>query len=511
MAAIAEELAVILESTEDVMDFETREPQTREKIVESENESEISPQKSLISAFLVLFVLLGAMIGASYLFKDSLFFLLERNSEDFGKFAIYAGFVGVSLVAAVVMFGILRSTGIFKKTSKGKLGQYYEFGGAMSGFMVILIFLIGTYLTHTSGPKVLEILGNIRFVTDGNPVGPVSGAKIALSKFSGFETESDRNGNFRLQLPENLQKEEDVELQFTYKEKTYYQKVKPLEMKNVIVEIEKGQTRKFLKITGNVRFSDGKPVNEAKIRLSDYHGFETKTDNTGNFTLNLPEKQKFQKIELVVIYEKNAHFHTVQLSKMENVEIEIEEPGPIKPEYSTEPATEMKFVRIPGGCYEMGCDNAGCESWEKPTHVICVDGFWIGKNKVTQKQWKDIMGKNSSTEKQGDNSSFAKVSWHDTQKFIRLLNEKTGKTFRLPREAEWEYACRNSLIPDICNSSFIEWCEDVFSKNQQNNPRQRAVRWCNYSGGSASCYHRLGKSPDIRVGNLGFRLVTDKM
>lgn len=80
---------------------------------------------------------------------------------------------------------------------------------------------------------------------------------------------------------------------------------------------------------------------------------------------------------------------------------------------------------------------------EKPVHEVCVDDLYLGKYSVTQGQWKAIMGNNPSQFKSGDNYPVESVSWNDAQDFIRKLNEKTGKRYRLPTEAEWEYAARS--------------------------------------------------------------------
>ncbi len=90
-------------------------------------------------------------------------------------------------------------------------------------------------------PVELKIIGNVRFVTHGEPVGPVVGAKIALSMLSGFNTDTDKAGNFTLRLPENHQIQE-IELQITYDGKTEYQKIQRSELKNVTIEIDQKKT-----------------------------------------------------------------------------------------------------------------------------------------------------------------------------------------------------------------------------------------------------------------------------
>ena len=82
--------------------------------------------------------------------------------------------------------------------------------------------------------------------------------------------------------------------------------------------------------------------------------------------------------------------------------------------------------------------------WEKPVHEVCVDDFYIGKYEVTQRQWTAVMGNNPSIFKScGDNCPVENVSWDDVQDFINKLNDITGGKYRLPTEAEWEYAARS--------------------------------------------------------------------
>jgi formylglycine-generating enzyme required for sulfatase activity len=103
---------------------------------------------------------------------------------------------------------------------------------------------------------------------------------------------------------------------------------------------------------------------------------------------------------------------------------------------------EMVFVQ--GGTFMMGSpdDDKDAFDWEKPQHkVIISQPFYLGKYPVTQKQWKAVMGDNPSYFK-GDNLPVKNVSWDDMQEFIRRLNEQTGRQYRLPTEAEWEYAAR---------------------------------------------------------------------
>jgi formylglycine-generating enzyme required for sulfatase activity len=107
----------------------------------------------------------------------------------------------------------------------------------------------------------------------------------------------------------------------------------------------------------------------------------------------------------------------------------------------------IEMVEIPGGTFQMGCGpkDGKCFDNEKPRHPVTVSAFALGKTEVTQGQWKAVMGSNPSEFKQcGDDCPVEQVSWNDAQAFIAKLNEKTYNRygFRLPSEAEWEYACR---------------------------------------------------------------------
>ncbi|RPJ81883.1 MAG: PEGA domain-containing protein [Deltaproteobacteria bacterium] len=112
-----------------------------------------------------------------------------------------------------------------------------------------------------------------------------------------------------------------------------------------------------------------------------------------------------------------------------------------------EPNTGMEFVWIQNGCFNMGSlpDELGREDDEGPVHKVCVDGFWIGKYEVTQGQWKTVMGKNPSFFNRKERYPADSVSINDVQLFIQTLGSMNkGKfSFRLPSEAEWEYACKS--------------------------------------------------------------------
>ncbi|MFO0926473.1 MAG: bifunctional serine/threonine-protein kinase/formylglycine-generating enzyme family protein [Gemmataceae bacterium] len=104
---------------------------------------------------------------------------------------------------------------------------------------------------------------------------------------------------------------------------------------------------------------------------------------------------------------------------------------------------EMLFVWCPPGTFLMGSpeDEEGRADDETQHKVTLTQGYWLGTHEVTQKQWREVMGDNPSNFK-GDDLPVENVTWDDCQSFCTKLAGKTGKRFRLPTEAEWEYACR---------------------------------------------------------------------
>ncbi len=102
------------------------------------------------------------------------------------------------------------------------------------------------------------------------------------------------------------------------------------------------------------------------------------------------------------------------------------------------------LILINGGTFMMGCtsEQQDCASWEKPAQRVTVGNFYLGKYEVTQKLWWEIMGANPSYFKNCDDCPVEGVSWEDVQEFLKKLNQQTGLQYRLPTEAEWEYAAR---------------------------------------------------------------------
>ena len=219
---------------------------------------------------------------------------------------------------------------------------------------------------------------------------------------------------------------------------------------------------------------------------------------------------------------------------------------------------QFTMIAVEGGTFTMGAtpeQGSDAYSDEEPTHQVTLSSYYIGETEVTQALWKAVMGTNPSYFK-GDNLPVEKVSWNDCQKFIKKLNVLTGKNFRLPTEAEWEYAARggkksrgykysgsnnvdnvawyldnsggethpvktkqaNELGIYDMNGNVLEWCQDwydSYSSSDQTSPTgpnsgsrrvDRGGCWLNYARYCRSS-HRNGGDPGIRGSGLGFRLV----
>jgi formylglycine-generating enzyme required for sulfatase activity/uncharacterized caspase-like protein len=228
----------------------------------------------------------------------------------------------------------------------------------------------------------------------------------------------------------------------------------------------------------------------------------------------------------------------------------------------------LDMVQIPGGTFTMGSPESEKDrsSDESPQHQVTVPGFFMGKYEITQEQYQAIMGTNPSNFK-GEKRPVEKVSWNDAVEFCEKLSQKTGRTYRLPSEAEWEYACRagtttpfyfgETITPDLVNyhgnypygsapkgkyreettnvgifppnsfglydmcGNIWEWCEDVYNDSYEGAPidgsawltgsdnNKKLLRgggW-NYNAWFCRSAYRNRYARAYRILNVGFRVV----
>ena len=221
----------------------------------------------------------------------------------------------------------------------------------------------------------------------------------------------------------------------------------------------------------------------------------------------------------------------------------------------------FNMVYVDGGTFTMGATDVQGEpvayADERPTHSVNLSSYYIGQTEVTQALWQAVMDGNPS-EYEGDDLPVANVSWDDCQEFIRKLNQLTGHTFRLPTEAEWEYAARggsksqnykysgsntivdvawydgifcrqpqavgtkapNELLLYDMSGNVNEWCLDWFgeySSSAQTNPTgpisgsRRVYRGGSYNSDAWQCRVSYRSSFETVFGrnDIGFRLVLE--
>jgi formylglycine-generating enzyme required for sulfatase activity len=167
----------------------------------------------------------------------------------------------------------------------------------------------------------------------------------------------------------------------------------------------------------------------------------------------------------------------------------------------TEPLIEMEMVYVEGGAFKMGCksgrddlDGNTCRGAEKPLHDVTVGSFWIGKYEVTQAQWQAVMGTTIQQQRTlaGESSLYGVgptfpmyyVSWNEAKAFCDTLSARTGKSYRLATEEEWEYAARGGKWNGNC----------VYSGGDD----KSNVMW--YNSNSSSAAHRVGQKRGNELG-----------
>lgn len=138
-------------------------------------------------------------------------------------------------------------------------------------------------------------------------------------------------------------------------------------------------------------------------------------------------------------------------------------PDILKRDTFTVNGVSFVMVLVEGGTFQMGAtseQSSDAESDEKPVHNVTLSSYAIGQTEVTQDLWQAVMGSNPSNWK-GDNLPVETVSWNDCQNFITKLNQLTGMKFRLPTEAEWEFAARGGKLSKGYKYSGSNTADDV--------------------------------------------------
>ena len=169
----------------------------------------------------------------------------------------------------------------------------------------------------------------------------------------------------------------------------------------------------------------------------------------------------------VQVPERNAETNQKTSTNEEASSASSKQENPARNLTFTVGGVSFTMVYVPGGTFTMGATSEqGSDAWndEKPTHSVMLSSYYIGQTEVTQALWTAVMGSNPS-EFRGDRRPVESVSWNDCQTFISRLNAKTGKNFRLPTEAEWEYAARGghsggSKYAGSENISNVAWYDD---------------------------------------------------
>ena len=177
----------------------------------------------------------------------------------------------------------------------------------------------------------------------------------------------------------------------------------------------------------------GAKLNEAKL-IANINGKSVTSSNTKSSSINIQRGR---------VYHMYATWDGKQLKFVDG---DDNEHGSAESETFTVNGVSFNMVAVEGGTFMMGSedddpDAGGIYSDEKPQHKVYVSSFAIGETEVTQELWKTIMNSNPS-EFKGEKLPVENVSWDDCQVFISKLNNLTGRQFRLPTEAEWEYAAR---------------------------------------------------------------------
>ncbi len=330
--------------------------------------------------------------------------------------------------------------------------------------------------------------------------------------------------------------------------------VKPREyLDNIVTDFPKGISFSFRNIqTGCIELSDkGMELLISLRSISQATGGVAKSVEL-SFLLN---------IQSITNSTMTARIKSVD--RIEEMPLPEKKPVEARPAVTLTPvleSLESNMVYVSPGKFKMGCTDeqlGSCENDESPVHEVTLSGYFMGKYEVTQEEWRAVMGSDPEqlSFKGCNRCPVESVSWNEVQVFLRKLNAMTGKDYRLPTEAEWEYAARggsksygsqysgsinigevawyngnsgskthpvgqklaNELGLYDMSGNVWEWCwdwKDAYSGSSQLNPQgpytgsyrvRRGGSWLNYADG-CRVSQRGNEDPSRRYNHFGFRL-----
>ena len=200
------------------------------------------------------------------------------------------------------------------------------------------------------------------------------------------------------------------------------------------MEFAAGSGSKMLRITANTTWAVSSDKNWCSVS-------PTSGSNDGSVTVSVDENTSTSSRTATIMVESANITRTLAVTQSGATPVT---PPSSQDRTFTVGGVTFKMIAVDGGTFTMGATSeqgGDARDNEKPTHSVTLSSYSIGETEVTQALWQAVMGSNPSYFS-GSNKPVETVSWNDCQDFIRRLNALTGETFRLPTEAEWEYAAR---------------------------------------------------------------------
>lgn len=305
--------------------------------------------------------------------------------------------------------------------------------------------------------------------------------------------------------------------------------------------------------------SIGKEIKFLKTKRSE---ISTDCDNVNLELKSLKTRSKLLELELVECLKNNNKKYEMVLAKVENLILKMDSVKMANNKTLIDSLIKNQLVFVEGGSFMMGSNVSEKEKTpfytdEMPVHWVPINSFYIGKFEVTQSQWKAVMGNNPSIFSDCDSCPVENLTWDEVQVFIRKLNIETHKSFRLPTEAEWEYAARGGVkskgfIYSGSNNSYDvavhqysgletrvvgslepnelgiydmsgnveEWCQDLYEdyngSNEKGSLEASQNKFRVYRGGSynspslfcrSTCRKKFYQDSKYNGAGFGFRLV----